>query len=90
MRFVAALLVADGPAVKAVTDPRIPGAEGLSQVQAAALLTRAHREGRAQRQADDALMAEVGAALREVPGEDKARDAGREAWRIHHERKEGL
>lgn len=39
---------------------------------------------------DDDLMAELGAALREVPGEDMARDAGREAWRIDQQRREGL
>ncbi len=39
-------------------------------------------------QADDELMAELGAALREVPGVNAARDAGRRAWEIHQQREE--
>lgn len=44
------------------------------------------RIGDAARQADDDLMAELGAALRKVPGEDGARDAAREAWHAHQQR----
>lgn len=79
-RFVAALLIAAGPAVRAMVDPAAPGTAGLGLGQPEALLISAHRRGRQQRLADDALMAEVGRALRKVPGEDKARDAGLRAW----------
>lgn len=64
-RFVAALLVARGPAVKASVDPRTRFAEALGPSRSAALLIRAHRKGRAQRAAGDALLAEVAAAMRE-------------------------
>lgn len=37
--------------------------------------------------ADDALMTELSAAMRAVPGERLARDAGEEAWRIHRQRR---
>jgi hypothetical protein len=36
--------------------------------------------------ADDALMAEVAGAMREIPGEDVARDAGRAAWLARQQR----
>jgi hypothetical protein len=69
-RFVAALLVAAGPAVKAQLDPRIPGAGDLGPSRSAALLIRAHREGRAQR-------AEGVAAMERL---------GREAWNARQQR----
>jgi hypothetical protein len=88
VKFVAALLTVRGPAVKAQVDPRTRSAEDLGPSRSAALLIRAHRDGRAQRAADDALMAELGRALRPVRGEHLARDAGREAWRARQQRGE--
>ena len=85
-RFVAALLIASGPAARAMVDPAVPGSAGLGLGQPEALLIAAHQRGRRQRAADDGLLAQVGAALRPVPGEDTARDAGQEAWRIHQQR----
>ena len=79
-RFVAAVLVAASPGVKAAVDPRTPGAGGLGYSRPVALLVQAHQKGRARRRADDDLMAEVGAALRPVPGEETAAAAARKAW----------
>ena len=45
------------------------------------------RLDQAQRQADDDLMAELAAAMRPIPGEDIARDAGRRAWKIHQQQR---
>ena len=47
---------------------------------------RVERAGKALASlADDELMAELGAALRKVPGEDRAREAAAEAWRIRQQ-----
>ena len=39
----------------------------------------------AARQDDDDLMAELAGATRVIPGEEAAKRAGREAWRIHQQ-----
>ena len=39
----------------------------------------------AARQDDDTLMAELAGAMRPVPGEETAREAGRRAWRIRQQ-----
>jgi hypothetical protein len=67
-RFVAALLIARGPAVRAQLDPRIAGAGDLGPSRSAALLVRAHRDGRRRRKEDDALLGDLADAMRERPG----------------------
>lgn len=52
IRFVDALLIDAGGVVRTQVDPRTAGAEGLGPVQAAAMLARAHREGRLRRASD--------------------------------------
>lgn len=68
-RFVSALLVARGPAVTATVDPRTPQAVELGPVRSAALLIRAHRDGRAQRKA----------------GLEAIRRAAGRAWDVHQQ-----
>lgn len=87
-KYVAALLVVAGPAVNAQLDPRIPGAGDLGPSRSAALLIRAHREGRARRAADDALMGGLAGALPVDPGEAAIRVAGLEAWHARQQRGE--
>ncbi len=58
--------------------------DGSRRVIADGRVERAGKDATAL--ADGELMAELGAALRKVPGADMARDAGREAWRIHQQR----
>lgn len=82
-RFVAALLIARGPAVIAAVDPGTPGCEGLGDVQPSARLLRAFAEGRKQRAADEALMRELGEAMAPVPG--GITDAGMRARDIHQQ-----
>ena len=68
-RFVAALLVAVGGAVKAEVNPCTPGTAGLAPFQERAELRAAFLErGRRQRKEDDALLADLGDALREQRG----------------------
>lgn len=63
-RFVAALLIAAGGAVRAQVDPRTDGTEDLGPVRPSALLARAHRDGRAQREAGVRIIAAAGHRIR--------------------------
>lgn len=85
-KFVAALLIARGPAVRASVDPRTRYAAALGQSRSAALLVRSVTRARRELTADEVLEAQHAAALREAPGVSAVVRDGQAAWEIHQRR----
>lgn len=63
-RYLAAVLVAAGGTVKAGVDPRTKFAAALGPSRPAAMLARAHRDGRAKREAGVRIIADAGHRIR--------------------------
>ena len=63
-RYLAAVLVAAGGTVKAGIDPRTKFAAALGPSRPAAMLAKAHRDGRAKRAAGVKIIAAAGHRIR--------------------------